>query len=103
MKKLFALLVVCVLLFTACTTDHDQHDIEHFVKTALQIRNFKVSPDVISRLLYDFLLPYMGLVKSLFLSAGFGVLVYFSLIAIFNISDSREVLKNAKKRLKSRK
>lgn len=46
MKKLFALLVVCVLLFTACTTDHDQHDIEHFVKTALQIRNFKVSPDV---------------------------------------------------------
>ncbi len=93
----------CIILLLFLRKKIGRLNIKQFAKNFIKIFLISFVMIVISRLLYDFLLPYMGLVKSLFLSAGFGVIVYFSLIAIFNISDSREVLKNAKKRLKSRK
>ena len=98
-----ASIIGCVILLLFLRRKIGRLNIKAFAKNFIKILLISIVMIILSRILYEFLVLYIGVKKSLVLSAGFGVLIYFTMIAIFNISDSRNILKSAKNRTLRRK
>lgn len=75
---------------------------KEFIKNFAKIMAISIVMITLSRLLYNQLNIYISVFKSLAISASFGVIIYFSMIALFDISNSREVIKSAALRLKKK-
>lgn len=97
-----ASIVGCAILTLFLRKKIGRLNIKAFIKNFIKILLISIVMIVLSRALYDFLVGYTSVVKSLFVAAGFGVIIYFAMIVLFNISDSREIVKSAKARIMSR-
>lgn len=94
----------CVILLYQLRRKIGRLNMKSFVKSFAKLFTISGVMIVLSRFLYNFLEPNLNVVKSLFLSAGFGVILYFAMIVIFNICDSKEIVDSIiKKRKKYRK
>lgn len=93
-------MVGCLILLYLLRKKIGCLNMKSFVKTFIKISLITSVMIVISRLFYNILLTNMKVEKSLFLSAALGVIIYFSMIIYFDISNSRELSKMAIKRLK---
>lgn len=89
-------IIGCVILLLFLRRKIGRLNIKTFAKNFVKILLISIVMIILSRILYEFLVLYIGVKKSLLLSAGFGVWIYFTMIAIFNISDSRNILKSVK-------
>lgn len=98
-----ASIIGCLILLLYLRKKIGRLNIKAFAKSFIKIVLISLVMIILSRIVYDFLASYISVEKSLVLAAGFGVVIYFTMIVIFNISDSRDVLKSAKKRVLPRK
>ncbi len=71
-----------------------------FIKNLIKITVISIVMIVPSRFLYDIMNNYMEVSKALVVTAGFGVALYFSMILLFDISNSRRIFKNGISRIK---
>lgn len=95
-----ASIIGCITLTYQLRKKIGRLNTKEFIKNFGKIIGISVFMIVLSRLLYNGLNIYLSVFKSLAISATFGVIIYFSMIALFNISDSRLVIKNGLSRLK---
>lgn len=72
-----------------------------FIKNALKISAISIMVIGPARLAYDRLVAFIGVDKSLFLVAILAVIIYFAIIVIVDISDSRRIFKNAVAKIKA--
>ena len=98
-----ASIIGCITLTWQLRKKIGRFNMKNFIKEFLKIVIISLFMISVARLLYNELSLHIGVVKGLMISAFFGVAIYFPMIALFNISDSREVVRNILSKFKKGK